>query len=130
MGTIITKPGGGGGATTSFNVFEYTIKTSSTVPTPLAGDCYIYISGGEIIRVYISKTTADALNITNYLTSRLDNSSIMINVSTLSPQDSIIILTESADFGSYLRFGAEPYGLGYDWGAGLGDGTGTVTFIP
>jgi hypothetical protein len=113
-----------------FNAFQYVIKTSDTVPVPAAGDCSIYISGGDIIGVYISKTTVDALDISNYLTFRLDNSSIMINVPGLSPQDSIIILNESSDFGAYLRFSAEPYGVGYNWGAGGGTGTGTVTFIP
>jgi hypothetical protein len=112
--------------TLPFNAFRYNINVVFGPSVPSSGNCDIYLSEGENQGIFISKTTSNGINLSNYLTSRLNNTSIMINIPGLSPQNAIIILTTSTDNGSYLTFDTQRDNVGL---YGI-NGQGTITFIP
>ena len=118
------------GTTLPFNAFQYTITTGGDQTDPGSGNCFIWYSEGGYNSLRIHKTTANGLNISEYLTSRLNNTSIMINVPSLSPQNAILVLAGATDGGSYLSFGVTSNSsIGRDLSIYTG-GLGTITFIP
>lgn len=119
------------GSSSPFNAFQYSIFSSSNVIIPTPGNVTIYVSEGEVIQISIHKTTINSLSINQYLTTRLNNTAVLVNIPTLSPQNFILTLTELTDSGAYVTFNmADGFPIGNQDIVYGGGGLGTITFIP
>jgi hypothetical protein len=117
-------------ATPPFNSFQYNIFTGGDQAVPESGNVFIWYSEGAYNSLRINKTTLNGLDISQYLTSRLNNTAVLINIPSLNPQNAILVLAGATDNGSYLTFGVtSDNSIGRDLSLYTG-GVGTITFIP
>jgi hypothetical protein len=114
---------GGGSA---WNVFNYNvIVTSTNTDVPAGGECLIMVSEGDVYELRISPYTLD-FYVGSYITSRLNNSVLLINMPVISPNDFVVLLSNFADVG-YIRFNPQ---ILYGNNLPYPGGTATLTFIP
>ena len=117
----VTIPGGG---SSPYNSFNYNI--SNLVAAPTSGKANFNVSEGDIFGIRINYETLDAFFVTNYITSGLNGSALLINIPANASSDSIFSVSNFVDNSTYCTFDLVYLSGNTFPTAGLG----TLTFIP
>jgi len=124
VGNNVTVTVSGGASSSPFNAFQYNVTNLSAAPT--SGQANFSTSEGDVIGIRINYTTFNSLGINGYLTNRLNNTALLINIPTNANPNSIMIVSNFVDNGTYCSFdGTIVVGNAFP-----NAGAGTLTFIP